>query len=65
MPTNLDLDDQLILQAQKLGHHKTKREAVTVALKQYIAVKKQKEITSLFGTIKFDPNYDYKKGRER
>ena len=65
MSTNLALDDKLIIQAQKLGHHKTKREAVTVALKQYIAVKKQKEIASLFGTIKFNPDYDYKKARER
>jgi len=65
MATNLALDDKLILQAQKVGHHKTKREAVTAALKTYVAHKKQIEITKLFGSIEFDKNYDYKKAREQ
>ncbi len=65
MATNLALDDELIIQAQKIGHHKTKKEAVTIALKEYIAHKKQSEIIDLFGTIDFDKNYDYKKARKR
>lgn len=36
MPTNLALDDALILEAVKLGKHKTKKEAVTAALKEYL-----------------------------
>jgi hypothetical protein len=31
MPTNLALDDKLIEEARKVGHHKTKREAVSAA----------------------------------
>ena len=65
MATNLALDDKLILQALKAGHHKTKKEAVTAALKEYIAHKKQMEIIDLFGKIDFDKNYDYKKARIR
>lgn len=65
MATNLALDDKLILQAQKAGHHKTKKEAVTAALKEYIAHKKQMEIINLFGKVDFDKNYDYKKARIR
>ncbi len=65
MATNLALDDKLIMQAQKVGHHKTKRETVTVALKEYIAHRKQLVIKKLFGTIDFDNNYDYKKARNR
>ena len=65
MATNLALDDKLILQAQKVGHHKTKRGAVTAALKEYVAHKKQTEITKLFGSIEFDKDYDYKKARKR
>ena len=65
MATNLALDDKLILEAQKLGHHKTKKEAVTTALQEYITHKKQLEILDLFGTIDFDRNYDYKKARKR
>lgn len=65
MATNLALDDKLILLAQKIGHHKTKREAVTAALKEYIAHKKQLVIKKMFGTIDFDADYDYKKARKR
>ena len=42
MATNLALDDRLIVQAQKLGHFRTKRDAVTEALKEYIAYRKQR-----------------------
>ena len=65
MATNLALDDKLIVQAQKAGHHKTKKDAVTAALKQYITHKKQLEITKAFGTITFDKNFNYKKARKR
>ena len=65
MATNLALDDKLINQAQKVGRHKTKKEAVTAALKDYIAHKKQMEIVDLFGTIDFDKDFDYKKARKR
>jgi hypothetical protein len=60
MPTDLD---KLITQAQKVGRHRTKKEAVTAALKEYIARKKQEEITPSFGIFDFDPKYDYKKAR--
>ena len=65
MATNLALDDKLIMQALKVGHHKTKKEAVTAALKKYIAHKKQLAIKKLFGAINFDPDYNYKKARKR
>jgi len=65
MATNLALDDKLIIQALKIGNHKTKREAVTAALKEYIAHKKQLNILKLFGSVDFDPKYDYKSARKR
>ena len=65
MATNLALDDKLIMQALEVGHHKTKKEAVTTALKEYIAHKKQLNIFKLFGSVDFDKNYDYKKTRSR
>jgi recombination DNA repair RAD52 pathway protein len=65
MATNLALDDILIIQAQKAGHHKTKKDAVTAALKEYIAHKKQLGITKSFGNIAFDKNFNYKKARKR
>jgi Arc/MetJ family transcription regulator len=65
MATNLALDDNLIIQAQKIGHHKTKKEAVMIALKEYIAHKKQLKILEMFGRIDFDKDYNYKKARMR
>jgi hypothetical protein len=65
MATNLALDDNLIIQAQKIGHHRTKKEAVMIALKEYIAHKKQLKIIDMFGRIDFNENYDYKKSGNR
>ncbi len=63
MPTNLAIDDRLIEEAQKLGRHRTKKDAVTAALDEYIQRLKQQEILSLFGTVDFDETYDYKRER--
>jgi hypothetical protein len=65
MPTNLALDDRLIEEAQKLGRHRTKREAVNAALDEYIQRRKQQAIPSLFGTIEYKESYDYKHEREK
>lgn len=48
-----------------IGGHKTKREAVTVALQEYIARRKQLGILDLFGTVDYDPDHDYKAERQR
>ena len=63
--TNLALDDALILEAVELGKHKTKKDAVTAALTEYVARRKQTEVVELFGKIEYDPSYDYKMGRRR
>ena len=65
MATNLDLDPALVELAVALGGRKTKKEAVTEALREYIARRKQAQVTRLFGSIEFDPQYDYKKQRRR
>jgi Arc/MetJ family transcription regulator len=63
MPTNLAIDDRLIDQARQIGHHVTKKAAVTAALQEYINRRKQMEILKLAGTIDYDPAYNYKKIR--
>ncbi len=63
MATNLQIDDNLITRAVSLGHHRTKKAAVTQALTIYIQNIEQENIISSFGTINFDPSYDYKTQR--
>ena len=65
MATNLAIDDALIVEAQEVGHHKTKKEAVTAALQEYIRRRRQLEIIELFGKVPYYDDYDYKALRNR
>ena len=65
MPTNLAIDDALIEQAKQLGQHKTKKDAVTAALKEYVDRRKRLGILELFGNVDFDPDFDYKQMRRK
>ena len=57
MATNLQIDDKLIQTAVKLGKHKTKKDAVTKALVEYIDHLQQQQILSIFGK---EFNYTFK-----
>ena len=48
-----------------VGGRRTKKEAVTEALQEYIARRRQAQVTRIFGTVDYDPKYDYKKQRRR
>ena len=63
MATNLALDDALIEEARRAGGHKTKKDAVTAALSEYVRRRKQLRLLQAFGTVDFDPLYDYKSQR--
>jgi Arc/MetJ family transcription regulator len=65
MPTNLNIDDNLLEQAKKIGKHKTKKAAVTEALQEYIERRKQIEVTKVLGSIDYDESYDYKQQRKK
>jgi len=65
MPTNLALDDKLIEAARKAGGHRTKKDAVTAALAEYVKRRKQQRILEAFGSFDFDPSYEYKAERRR
>jgi Arc/MetJ family transcription regulator len=65
MPTNLAIDDILLNQALRLGGHRTKRETVNEALREYIRWRKRLAAIRAFGTFDFDPGTDYKRGRKR
>ena len=63
MPTNLAIDDQLLREALTLGGHRTKRETVNEALREFIQRRQRLELTKLVGKVDYDPRYDYKKER--
>ena len=65
MATNLALDPKLLDQVLELSGEPTKRAAVTLALKEFVARREQKKITELFGTLDWDASFDYKAERSR
>jgi Arc/MetJ family transcription regulator len=65
MATNLHIDEKLLAHALKAGGHKTKRETVDEALREYIRHREQKRVIELFGIIDSDDDYDYKTQRRR
>ena len=65
MATNLSIDPELIQRALELSGERTKKAAVTKALKEFIARRRQKRLLDLMGKLDWDPAYDYKAERER
>ena len=65
MPTNLAIDDALLREALRIGGRRTKKATVTEALHEYIQRRKQLRVLKLFGSIEWEPSYDYKRERKR
>jgi Arc/MetJ family transcription regulator len=64
MRTNIVLDESLVKEAFKYAENiHTKRELVEVALREFVAIRKVRNLRDLKGKIKFDDNYDYGKMR--
>jgi Arc/MetJ family transcription regulator len=64
MATNIELNENLLSKAMKLGGMKTKKEAVNEALSEYVQRREQLKVLDFFGTVELDPGYDYKKQRK-
>jgi Arc/MetJ family transcription regulator len=65
MPTNLAIDPELLERALAVSGEKTKKAAVTRALKEFISRREQKRLLELFASLDWDPDYDYKSERSR
>ena len=65
MATNLAIDPALIERALELSGERTKKAAVTKALREFIARREQKQLLDLFGKLDWQTGYDYKKERSR
>jgi len=65
MATNLSIDPELIERALEVSGERTKKAAVTRALEEFIARRRQKRVLDLLGQLEWDPAYDHKADRER
>lgn len=64
MRTNIEIDDELLAQAFSVSRLRTKKELIHEALKEFVRLKKRKDLTELAGFIQFHENYDHKKLRK-
>jgi len=58
MRTNIIIDDDLMNQAMALSQLKTKKAVVESGLKLLVQIKKQEQIKSLRGKLKWDSDLD-------
>ena len=65
MATNLALDPALLDRAVEVSGEPTKKAAVTLALKEFIARCEQRRVSELFGKLEWDASFDYKAERSR
>ena len=65
MATNLAISPDLLERAVELSGEKTKTAAVTLALREFIARREQHRSIELFGSLDWDPTFDYKTERSR
>ena len=65
MATNLSIDPELIQRALELSGEHTKKAAVNLALREFIARREQKKLLELFGKLDWNADYDYKSERSR
>ena len=65
MSTNLALDPKLVDQALEVSGERTKKAAVTKALQEFVARRRQKRLLDLMGKLEWDNAFDYKAERSR
>lgn len=65
MATNLSIDPGLIERALEVSGERTKKAAVTKALQEFIARRRQRRLLELMGTLEWDDTFDYKAERSR
>jgi Arc/MetJ family transcription regulator len=64
MRTNIVIDDELLNEAFSVSNAKTKKALIHEALKEFIRLKKRKDLTELAGAVRFHKNYNHKKLRK-
>jgi Arc/MetJ family transcription regulator len=65
MATNLALDPDLLDRVLQVSGETTKKAAVTLALREFVARREQRNVAELFGKFEWDDSFDYKSERSR
>ena len=69
MATNLGIDERLLERARRESGQRTKKDTVNLALEELIKHRREaretEKVIALFGTIDFDPKFNYKRERRR
>jgi Arc/MetJ family transcription regulator len=62
--TNLKLDDALVREVLEATGKTSKREAVQIALEDFVRYRKQLEILEHFGTVEYEEGWNNKRQRQ-
>lgn len=65
MRTNIDLNVELIEEAMRHAPVRTKKDMVHLALEEFVANHRRRDVRELLGKVKIRPDYDHKPLRER
>ena len=64
MRTNIVIDDELLNEAFSVSNARTKKDLIHEALREFVRLRKRRDMTELAGAISFHKNYDHKKLRK-
>lgn len=64
MRTNIELDSELVAEAQKLSDIETKKGVVHEALRYFVETKRRRHLSDLRGKIELAPGYAIRQVRE-
>ena len=65
METNLAIDSTLLENALQIGGMKAENDIINLALEEFINRRMGENIISVFNSVEYDENYNYKTFREK
>jgi Arc/MetJ family transcription regulator len=60
MRMTIELDQTIVEEAMSYAGVKSKRELVDLALREFVAARRRRAISELFGKVQIDPDYNYR-----
>lgn len=65
MSTHVSVDQHLVQRVLELSGEDNEKDAVTLALQEFVAHRSQKRMLDLMGKLDWDTSFDYKADRSR